>query len=143
LNQARSKTAAAAATQKRKRRTKDEIAADNARADAEKKRQKELTEENHRVVAQMDINEDIDRAETAAQTIRTFGDLERDSETGEEFEGYNDVSQGEDSDPDSDGQTNDLKVRYFSQFMSREVLTHRTEDKQSTSEKDQGPPSKS
>lgn len=94
-------------------------------------------------MVQIDINKDIDRAETAARTIRTFDDLERDSETGEEFEGYNDISQGEDSDPDSDGQTNDLKVRYFSQFMSREVLTHRTEDKQSTSEKDQGPPSKS
>ena len=79
-------------------------------------------------MAQMDVNEDIDRAGTAARTIRTFGNLEHDSKIdGEEFEGFNDVSQGEDSNPDSDDQTIgaiNLKVRYFSQFKAREVLTH-------------------
>ena len=146
-NWACTQTAATAAIQKSKRQTTDEVAADKARADAEKKRKKELTEENHCVMAQMDVNEGIERAGTATWTIRTFGDLEHDSKTdGEEFEGFIDVSQGEDSNPNSDDQTIgaiNLKVRYFSQFKAREVLTHWTEDKQSTSEKDQGPSSKS
>ena len=112
----RTRIQTSAVTQRKKRRTKDEVAADKAKADAEKKQQEELTEENHRAMEQMDINEDIARSETAARTIRTFGDLERDSETdGEEFVGFDDISGGEDSDSDSDSHAKDavnLKVRY-------------------------------
>jgi len=60
-------------------------------------------------MVQMDVDEDIDRAETAARTIRTFGDLEDDS--GEEFIGYAEV---EDSESESDSEAQDalmLKVR--------------------------------
>ena len=98
-----------AAPQKQKRRTKAEMAADKAKADVEKKEKEELTRENVRKMAQMDIDEDIDRAETAARTIRTFAELE--DESGEEFVGYADV---EDSDSELDGRAEDaltLKVR--------------------------------
>jgi hypothetical protein len=67
---------------------------------------------------QMNLNDDIEREETAVRTIRTFGDLDRDS--GEEFVGFDDIL-GEDSDPDSDShaeETVNLKVRYPSQFKS-------------------------
>ena len=85
------------------------MAADKAKADAEKKEKEELMRENVRKMAQMDIDEDIDRAETAARTIRTFAELE--DESGEEFVGYADV---EDSDSELDGRAEDaltLKVR--------------------------------
>jgi len=84
---------------------------DKAKADAEKK-QKELMQENYHKMAQMDINEDVDRAETAARTIRTFTELE--DESGEEFVGYAAV---EDSESESDGRAEDaltLKVRFSS-----------------------------
>ena len=55
------------------------MAADKAKADAEKKEKEELMQENHHKMAQMDIDEDIDRAETAAQTIRTFAKLQSSS----------------------------------------------------------------
>ena len=70
---------------------------------------KELTQKNVRKMAQMDIDEDINRAETAAQTIRTFTELE--DESSEEFIGYADI---EDSDTELDGGAEDaltLKVR--------------------------------
>ena len=117
-NRARTQTLPGAqAAQKRKQRTKEEIAADKAKADAEKKKWEELTKENHRALEQMDIHEDISRAETAIRTIRTFGDLNRDSEMdGEEFVGFNNIAS---SDSDTDGHTEDpvnLKVRYLYQF---------------------------
>ena len=99
-----------AVPQKRKRRTKAEIAADKAKTEAEKKQLEEITEENHRTMARMDIEEDINRAETAARTIRTFADLE--NNTGEEFIGYEDV---EDSGSESGSEAEDalaLKVRF-------------------------------
>lgn len=99
-----------AAPPKRKRRTKAEIEADKAKADAEKKRKEELAEENQRALAQMDIDEDIDRAEAATRTIKTFTKLEDDS--GEEFVGYAEV---EDSESEPDGDAEDaltLKVRF-------------------------------
>jgi hypothetical protein len=101
-----------AGPQKRKRRTKEEMAADKAKADAEKKLKEELTQENHRKMAQMDIDEDVDRAETAARTIRTFTELE--DESSEEFIGYADI---EDSESESDRGAEDaltLKVRFSS-----------------------------
>lgn len=106
----RPQNAMPAGPQKRKRRTKEEIAADKARAEAEKKRQEELTQENHRILAQMDVDEDIDRAETATRTIRTFAELEDGS--GEEFLGFAAI---EDSESESDGGAEDaltLKVRF-------------------------------
>jgi len=85
---------------------------DKAKADAEKKEKEECTQENHCKMVQMDINEDIDRAETAAQTIRTFVELE--DESSEEFVGYTAI---EDSKSESDRGAEDmlsLKVRFSS-----------------------------
>jgi hypothetical protein len=107
----RAHTTTLTAPPKRKRRTKEEIAADKAKAEQEKKRLEELALENHRAMVQMDVDEDIDRVETAARTIRTFGDLEDDS--GEEFIGHAEV---EDSESESDCKAEDalmLKVRYL------------------------------
>jgi hypothetical protein len=55
-------------TQKRKRRTKAEIVADQAKAETEKKCMEELTKDNNRAMVQMDIDEDIDRTDTANRT---------------------------------------------------------------------------
>ena len=50
---------------------------------------------------QMDIEEDTDRAEVAARTVRSFADLDREAESdAEEFVGYHDVLGSEDSDSD-------------------------------------------
>lgn len=79
-----------------------------------------LTQEKHHTMAQMDIDEDINRAEIAAQTIRTFTDLDCETELGiEEFVGYNSVSSSDDSDLGSDGHGHaevpvKLKVRLLS-----------------------------
>jgi hypothetical protein len=123
----RAQTKAPAAPQRRKRRTPEEMAADKAKAEAKKRQQEELTQQNHRTMAQMDIDEDIDRAETAAQTVRTFADLNHDTESGvEEFVGYNSVSGSDDSDPGSDGHPEvplQLEVRLLHQFRYSSVLT--------------------
>ncbi|KIM39261.1 hypothetical protein M413DRAFT_29440 [Hebeloma cylindrosporum] len=95
----RAQTTTQAAPQKRKRRTKAEIAADKAKADAERKRQEELTQDNRRAMIQMDIDEDIDREETGARTIRTLASIENDS--GEEFVGYADVQDTSESDSEA------------------------------------------
>ena len=118
-----------AAPQKRKRRTKEEIAADKAAAEAKKRQEEVLTQEKHCAMAQMDIDEAIDRAEMVAQTVRTFADLDRETESGvEEFVGYNSVSSSEDSDVGSDGHGHaevpvKLKVRLLCQFRSSAILT--------------------
>ena len=92
---------APATPQRRKRRTREEIAADKAKADAEKRQKEELTKENHHAMMQMDIEEDTDRAEVAARTVRSFADLDREAESdAEEFVGYHDVLGSEDSDSD-------------------------------------------
>ena len=111
-------------TKTRKRRSKEEIAAEKAKAEMEKRRLEELTKENNQAMMRIDIDEDIDRAETAARTIRTFTDLNRDSESdGEEFVGYNEVSSGDESDSAEDAVT--LKVRCLSQLGSTKS-THLT-----------------
>jgi hypothetical protein len=108
----------AVVTQRRKRRTKAEIAADKAKKELGKKQLEERAEENNQAMIQMDVKEDIDRANTIAQTVRTFADLEHDTESnGEEFVGYNEVSDGDTSESDSDdhhhGDTVKLKVRFL------------------------------
>lgn len=124
----RTQTNAPATPQRRKRRTKEEIAADRAKADAEKRQKEELIKQNHRAMKRMDIDEDVDRAETAAKTVRTFADLDRRTESdAEEFVGYLDVSSSGDSDSDSNGHaenTGKLKVRFLGQFVSQN--THLT-----------------
>ena len=63
-------------------------------------------------MAQMDINEDLDRAETATQTIRTFSDHE--DHSGEESVEYGDI---EESESELDGKAEEalkLKVRFLS-----------------------------
>ena len=108
-----------AAPPKRKRRTKAEMAADKAKADEEKKRLEDIAQENHRARVQMDIAEDIDRAETATRTIRTFGDLEDDS--GEEFVGLADIEDSELDDEAADALT--LKVSFPNRKKASKVLT--------------------
>ena len=121
----RATTKASAAPQKRKRRTKEEIAADKAASEAKKRQQEVLTQEKHRAMAQMDIDEDVDKAEMAARTVRTFADLDRETESGvEEFVGYNSVPSSDDSDLVSDAEVPvKLKVRLLSQFKSSTILT--------------------
>jgi hypothetical protein len=141
-NRPQTKTPAArSAPQKRKRRTQAEIAADKAKAEAEKKRQEELTAENHRAMIKMDINEDINREEAAARTIRTFADIENDGE--EEFVGYEDI---EGSDSESDGQAEDaltLKVRFSVKLSLVKHSPHLTGGQQGASEANRGPQSPS
>lgn len=126
----RTQANAPATPQRRKRRTKEEIAADKAKADAEKRQKEELIKQNRQEMMQMDIDEDIDRAETAAQTIRTFADLDRKTESDsdvEEFVGYLDVSSSGDSDSDSNDHAENavkLKVSFLGQFVSQS--THLT-----------------
>ena len=112
---------APAAPQKRKRQTKEEMAADKAKADAEKRQKEELTEKNRQAMMWMDINEDIDRAEAVAKTIRTFTDIDRAKiqveSDAEEFVGYNEVSSSDDSVSESGGRAEDAaksKVRFMS-----------------------------
>ncbi|KAF8154641.1 hypothetical protein B0H34DRAFT_676381 [Crassisporium funariophilum] len=77
---------------KRKRQTKEQIAAGNAAAESEKRRLKELEEEKHNQVAQMDLEEDINRVEEDARAICKFSDLDHHSGLSEEeFGGYNNV----------------------------------------------------
>jgi hypothetical protein len=95
--------------------TKDEIAADNAKADAEKRRQEELIKENHCTMVQMDIDKDTNRAQTVTRTIRTFADIEGDSK--EVFVGYEDISSGEDSDSGLAKDTLTLKVRFQAEII--------------------------
>lgn len=88
------------------------MAADKAKAEAEQKQLEELTQENHLAMMQMDIDEDIDRAETATRTIRNFSAIENDS--GKEFVGYTNIPDSKSS--ESDGEAEDLlrlKVRFL------------------------------
>ena len=105
-----------ATPQRRKQQTREEIAADKAKADAEKRQKEELIKQNRRAMMRT-----FDRAETAAKTIRTFADLDRRTELDvEEFVGYHDVSDSENSDSDSDGHAESavkLKVRFLSRFV--------------------------
>lgn len=58
----------------------------------------------------MDIDKDIDRAETVTRTIRTFANL--DEESSEEFVGYADI---EDSESELEDEVEDaltMKVRF-------------------------------
>ena len=100
-------------TAKRAQRTKEEIATDKAKAEVEKIQQKQLTEEKHQAMIQMDAKEGTNRAETAARAIRTFSDFDHDS-AGEEFVGYKEVLSGHNSD-ESESHSEDtatLKVRF-------------------------------
>ena len=124
----RTQTSVPAAPQRRKRRTREEIVADKAKADAEKRQKEELIKLNRHAMMRMDIDEDVNRAETAAKTIRTFADLDRRTESDvEEFVGYLNVSSSGDSDSNSNGHaenTGKLKVRFLGQFVSQS--THLT-----------------
>ena len=80
------------------------MAADKAKKEIEQKECEELANEKTWAMMQMDIKEDNERAQSAAQTIRTFGDLDHDTEpdSGEEFVGYDEVSSGGELDSDDD-----------------------------------------
>lgn len=93
---------------------------DKAKAEVEKRRQKQLAEEKHQAMRRMDVNEDVNRAENAACAIRTFSDLDRDS-AGEEFIGYDEILSGESDNSlaESESCSEDaatLKVRLLSQL---------------------------
>jgi hypothetical protein len=94
------------AGKKRKRRTKAEIEADKAKAEEEKKKREELIAETHRVMEQINVDEDINRAVATTQAIRTFAELDTDSESGEEFVGIDEISSDE-NDEDEDTDTNE------------------------------------
>ncbi|KDR66446.1 hypothetical protein GALMADRAFT_232506 [Galerina marginata CBS 339.88] len=65
----------------------------------------------------MDIDEDIDRAETAARTIRTFAELE--DESGEDFIGYTAV---DDSESESDGGAEDaLTLKETNKALQKQI----------------------
>ncbi len=108
---ARAQAVVPTAPPKRKRRTKAEIAADKAKADAEKKKLEDAAKENQLAMKQMDMTRTT-RAEAAARTIKNLGDLDDDS--GEEFIGYANVKTSE-SESESDGEVDNaalLKVRF-------------------------------
>ncbi|KAF8164330.1 hypothetical protein BJ912DRAFT_1068402 [Pholiota molesta] len=85
-------TKAPAVGQKRKRCTKAEMAADKVAAETEKTRLEELAIENQKKITQMDLDEDINKMEMEAKTIRKFSDLNQLTESSEEeFVGLNDV----------------------------------------------------
>ncbi|KAF8149100.1 hypothetical protein B0H34DRAFT_195237 [Crassisporium funariophilum] len=77
---------------KRKRRTKEQIASDNAAAEIEKLRLKVLEEEKREQMRQLDLEEDVNRIDEDTGMIRKFTDLDQKSGSSEEeFDGYNDV----------------------------------------------------
>jgi hypothetical protein len=99
-----------AITQKRKRRTKAEVEAAKATAEAAKMQKEKTAQDAKQHLAQMDIDDDVDKAQTAANTIRRLSDVAMNSATdldGEEFVGFNDVSSTSDKSDDDE----DLKVR--------------------------------
>lgn len=94
---------------KRKRRTKAQILADKAKANAEKLQLKEQARKNEEEMRMMDIEEDISQAGNKAHTFRKFSDIE--NESGEEFVGYNDIKgSGSEAESDSEDAVT-LKVR--------------------------------
>jgi hypothetical protein len=83
----------------KKRRTKEEVAADKAKKAAEKMALEELTKQKDLAMKRMDIREDIDRAKMATKTVRTFMDLDHNTASdAEEFVGYNEASSEDESD---------------------------------------------
>lgn len=96
-----------AAPHKRVRRTPDEIEAAKAAVEEAKKQKVANAEEAQRRLAQMDIDDDADRARSAANTIRRLSDIAAESD-GEEFVGFNEVSSSSSS---SDGsEPEDIQV---------------------------------
>lgn len=83
-------------TTPRKWRTREEVLADKARVEEEKRQQEELNRDNEQRMLEMDIEEDVDRARTTTHVVRKFADIKNDS--GEEFVGYNDVGLGSEDD---------------------------------------------
>jgi hypothetical protein len=74
----------------RKRRTKAEIEADKAATAEAKKQQEDKVKATDRWMAQINMDEDKDRAETAARTIRRLSNIQELDQ--EEFVGHNNVS---------------------------------------------------
>ena len=100
---------------KRKRRTKAEIEAANAAADNAIKQLAEEAKKAQQCLAQMDIDNDVERVETAANTIRRISDVHMAmSNTSdldcEEFVGYNEVSS---SSADESEDVENLEVSFF------------------------------
>jgi hypothetical protein len=102
-----------ALTEKKKRRTKAQIQAAKAAAEEAKRKKEEEASEAKRRLAQMDIDDDNNRALTAVKIIRRLSDVALDgtSDDGEEFVGFNEVSST--SADESDVQVNNLEVSCF------------------------------
>lgn len=79
-----------ATTQKRVRRTPDEVQAAKAAVEEAKKQKLADAEEAQRRLAQMDVDDDAERARSAANTIRWLSDMTADPD-GEEFVGFHEV----------------------------------------------------
>jgi hypothetical protein len=86
----------------RKRQTKAEIEADKAAATEAKKQQEDKVKATDQWIAQINMDEDKDWAETAARTIRRLSDIQELDQ--EEFVGYDDASSTKSDEPE------DIKV---------------------------------
>jgi hypothetical protein len=101
--------------EKRKRRTKAELEAAKAAADNIKKLKAKEAEKAQQCLAQMDIDNDVERAQTAADTIRRLSDVHVAMSNAsdldcEEFVGYNEVSS---SSADESEDVENLEVSFF------------------------------
>lgn len=111
----RAAKAAQTPQKKRKRRTKAEMLADKAKAEADRLQLQEEAKRNQERMVMMDIEEDVSRVGATVQIIRKFADIENDSGL-EEFPGYHDIAS--DSDTGSEVELVEKKVLKVSKTIS-------------------------
>lgn len=101
--------------EKKTRRSKAEVQEAKAAIEEAKKRKEEEAREAMERLARMDIDNDNDRAQTAAKIIRRLSDvgLNDASDSGEEFVGFDEVSSTESTSADESKDTDALKVSRF------------------------------
>jgi len=90
-------------------------------------------------MVQMDLAEDVDRAGTAARTIRTLKNIEE--ESSEEFVGYADVVDSESEDEAEGVFMLKVRTQWNKCQMLVKYLHYQTGDQQSTSKTTQSPQS--
>jgi hypothetical protein len=102
--------------QKQKRRTKAEVQAAKAAAEEAKQQKAEADQEAKEHMVQMNIDDDVERAQTAAKTIRRLSDVAINNATDldeEEFVGFHDVSS---TSTDESEDNEDLEVSQINWF---------------------------